>query len=521
MPRIESVPPSDSLDRTAIWSPTEPRTDSRHGITPMTPTTTTTAALPALSSPAREMFLAAVRTADLFAAPQLARAEASVPANVALPADAARAMITAGFLTKFQAERLLAGRTDGFHLGPYIILEQIGRGAMGRVYKARHRTMNRSVAVKVLNADLTRTAAARQTFQKEVRAAAQLNHPNVVTAFDANEVAERFYVVLEFVDGPSLETLVKERGPLPVAEACELIRQAAAGLEHAHARRTVHHALKPANLLITRPSKSIPGHLLKVADFGIGRLNPAGNAADYLSPEQCHNPQGADYRADLYALGAVFYFLLAGRVPFPGGTAEDKARRHLWEQPVRIEHFRRDLPVEVAALVHQLLAKDPNARPFSAGEVADILDSLSGGQEAVCFELPAMQTGPYSFVGQLSGGHAIPMATAAPEPAPGSGVYTARAGSYPGAAATGVATPPPAPKSAVETSPWEQITVADCEEVEAEKETRTRHTTRTTRARRARRRKAGVPSWMVGGLAASMLVLCLVAVGVLVKVMGK
>ena len=141
-----------------------------------TPTTSTT------TSAGVRGFLAALRTADLFAPMQLARAEAAVPADAATPADAAGALVASGFLTQFQAERLLAGKTDGFHLGPYVILEQVGRGTVGRVYKARHRTMNRPVAVKIVAAELTRTATDRQAFQKEVRSAAQLNHPNIVTA---------------------------------------------------------------------------------------------------------------------------------------------------------------------------------------------------------------------------------------------------------------------------------------------------------------------------------------------------
>ena len=151
-----------------------------------------TSPAPSVSAPTAigvRAFLAALRSAELFAPMQLTRVEAAVPPDAATPADAARALVAAGFLTQFQAERLLAGKTDGYHLGPYVILEQVGRGTVGRVFKARHRTMNRPVAVKVVAAELTRTAAERRAFQAEVRAAAQLNHPNIVTAYDANELA--------------------------------------------------------------------------------------------------------------------------------------------------------------------------------------------------------------------------------------------------------------------------------------------------------------------------------------------
>jgi serine/threonine-protein kinase len=179
---------------------------------------------------------------------QLGRAEASVPVDAATPAQAALALVTGGFLTRFQAERLLAGRTEGFNLGPYVIQEQVGRGQMGRVYKARHRTMNRSVALKVLSPELFQTTECRQRLLREVRAAARLNHPNLVTAYDTNEWNDRTYLALEFVDGPDFETLVRDRGPLAVDEACDLIRQAACG----------HQALAPADHPTFTVSRGVP-----------------------------------------------------------------------------------------------------------------------------------------------------------------------------------------------------------------------------------------------------------------------
>lgn len=399
------------------------------------------------ASSARDKFLAAVRAANLFAPMYLAKVEASVPAAVATSNDAARALIAAGHLTKFQAERLLAGKTDGFHLGPYVILDQVGRGPMGRVYKARHQTMNRPVAVKVLSANLTDTPAARQAIQQEVRAAAQLNHSNIVTAYDANEIGARFYLVLELVDGPNLETLVKDRGPLPIAEACELLWQAAVGLEHAHGRKMIHRDIKPTNLLVTRPSKTAPELLLKIADFGIAKFSPTSaslsqtpspgswlGTSDYVAPEQTNHPELADKAADLYSLGAVGYFLLTGHPPFPGGTAEEKARRHLWEEPARLELIRPDTPPALAILIHQMLAKHPAHRPGSAAEVVARIESLlSSFGDAISFDLPAAaQSGPYSFAGgQLSGMLAGP-GSSGHYPAPSSGVYPgAGSGHYP------------------------------------------------------------------------------------------
>ena len=146
----------------------------------------------------------------------------------------ARHLVEIGKLTKFQAEKLLGGRTDGFQLGQYRVLEELGRGGMGRVYKAVHQTMGRFVAIKLLSPDLTKTDRARELFEREVKAAAKLNHPNIVIAFDALPIGDRFILVMEFVDGPNLSQLVKEQGPLPIEQACEYVRQTAIGLDYAH-----------------------------------------------------------------------------------------------------------------------------------------------------------------------------------------------------------------------------------------------------------------------------------------------
>src|SRR5438045_2266123 len=162
----------------------------------------------------------------------------------------ARFLVQEGLLTRFQAEHLLAGRVSGFVLGQYRILDEVGRGGMGRVFKAEHRTMGRAVALKVLAPDLLRTDRAQELFLREVRAAAQLVHPNIVTAYDANEIDGRFFLVLEYVDGPNLEQLVRKQGPLAVGLACDYVRQAASGLQCAHAAGMVHRDVKPANILV-------------------------------------------------------------------------------------------------------------------------------------------------------------------------------------------------------------------------------------------------------------------------------
>ncbi|MDB5311635.1 MAG: prkC 39 [Gemmataceae bacterium] len=407
----------------------------------------------------RTALLAALKAAGLLTPAQLAKATTAIPPATTTASQAAQVLMTAGVLTRFQAERLLAGRTDGFVLGSYVIQDQVGRGSVGRVYKATHRTMNRAVAIKVLSADLTRTAAARETFRREIRAAARLNHPNIVTAYDANEVGERSYLVLEFVDGPTMDALVRQRGPLPIGEACELVRQAAVGLQNAHEQGMIHRDVKPANLLVARASKTLPGCVVKIADFGIARLapvprdGPAGHrpggtnlvgTPDYVAPEQAHNPHLSDHRADLYSLGCVFYFLLTGRPPFPGGTAETKIRRHQFEAPVPVDRVRADVPPAVAEIVARLLAKDPNSRFQSASGLAARLDGMAAQavaldeDELVSFELPAVQPGSYSFTsGDLTGMHS----TLPHYQAVGHATLPANGGS-----------------EGTETSPWTQLT---------------------------------------------------------------
>lgn len=464
-----------------------------------------TSPAPSTTSDVRCAFLEVVRVSGLLTPAQFARAEAAIPLEIATKLEAARMLVAAGLLTKFQIERLIAGRTDGFHLGPYIIQDQIGRGSLGRVYRARHRTMNRSVAIKVLSSDVTRSEDDRQALQREVRASAQLNHHNIVTAYDANELADRHYLVLEYVDGPNLETLVRERGPMPIFEACELARQMALGLAHAHANGMVHWNFKPSNLLVTR-SATHPGFVLKIADFGVAKLATSQTPTpvekhrnpDYVAPELARNLITADHRVDLYSLGAVFYFLLAGRPLFSEGTAEEKICRHLLDEPVRIDQFRHDVPPHVVALIHQLLAKHPRCRPISAVEVAERLDGPCGtGGNSVNFELFTPNVKPYPYgASQSSGGY----------PASGMDSSAANSGRYslPESAAYPALNPSDACSS------WEQITGAH-RAVDED--------TLVFLPRQKRRRNSS--SWGVYGVIAGILLTSLAAICVLVKMMTK
>jgi serine/threonine protein kinase len=303
----------------------------------------------------------------------------------------ARHLVNAGKLTKFQARKLLGGRTDGFILGQYRILEELGRGGMGHVYKAVHQTMGRFVALKILAPQLTQTEKARDLFHREVRAAAKLHHPNIVTAYDASPPGDpRVFLVMEYVDGPNLSRLVREQGPLPVEQACEYVRQAAVGLDYAHNMGLIHRDVKPGNLLL---QQNTGGPQIKILDFGlalvtageagspdsvVGAANTVLGTPDYVSPEQARDQYNVDRRSDLYSLGCTFFHLLTGEPPFPGGTGIEKLQRQGTEPPPAVRSKRPDVPEPVAAIVHKLLAKNPKWRYQTGGELAAELAIVLG-----------------------------------------------------------------------------------------------------------------------------------------------
>jgi eukaryotic-like serine/threonine-protein kinase len=334
----------------------------------------------------RDVFLQNLRISKLLSTQQF-RVVVDKLGSVQDSREIAKALASWKLLTKFQAKMLLVGRNSGFFIGPYRILDQLGSGGMGRVYKAIHQTMNRTVALKVLAPQLVSTERAHQLFLHEVQAAAQLTHPNIVMAFDANEIDGRHFLAMEFVDGPNLERYVRKHGSLPVGLACEIIFQAANGLQHAHEKGMVHRDIKPANLLLQQEPGSETVQV-KILDFGLARLHQSekGNAPtiltkensvmgtpDFLSPEQSRSLHDVDIRSDLYSLGCTFYYLLTGSVPFPGGNTVDKLIRHNREEARPIEELRPDLPRAIAEIVRKLMAKNPSDRFQTPDELMDAL----------------------------------------------------------------------------------------------------------------------------------------------------
>jgi serine/threonine protein kinase len=318
-------------------------------------------------------------------------------------------------------------------LADFEILGELGRGGMGMVYKARWRSQNRTVALKIIRQDRLQHDEAVRRFRREAQAAARLHHPNIVQVFDSDHSGDTHYLVMEYVDGVTLDRLVEEKGALPIPQACDYIRQAAYGLQHAHEQALVHRDIKPANLMVVsggvvsgdnpKGSKTRPGasdspthqapstkhqtpltigplttHQIKILDMGVARvlhLTGGGSSgeslstltqggavigtADFIAPEQLEDPHGADIRADLYSLGCTFYFLLTGHVPFPGGSLVSKLDKQRWQAPTPVDELRLDIPVAVAGVVRKLLAKKPADRFRTPGELAHALEELAQG----------------------------------------------------------------------------------------------------------------------------------------------
>ena len=321
--------------------------------------------------------------------------------------DLAKEMYQRGKLTKFQAHAIYQKKTRGLVVGNYVVLDKLGRGGMGAVYKAQHKRMKRVVALKMLPSSATKSPEAVKRFQREVEAAAKLSHPNIVTAYDADEAKGVHFLVMEFVDGQDLHALVKEHGTLSVARAVDYVVQAAKGLEYAHSQGVIHRDIKPGNLLLDKNGT------VKILDMGLARIEEtvAGTDAtandgltqsgqvmgtlDYMPPEQALDTRTADARADIYSLGCTFCFLLTGRSPYGGDTVGKKIVAHR-EHPIpSLRKVRSNVPESLDAVFQKMLAKLPEDRQQSMSEVIRELQGCTVQREPAPSSFPPSSS-PYA-----------------------------------------------------------------------------------------------------------------------------
>ncbi|HEX3150961.1 MAG TPA: serine/threonine-protein kinase [Gemmataceae bacterium] len=328
-------------------------------------------------------FVEAVRGSGL-----LPNAEVDALAHAASQPDAdpeplARDLVQRKLLTAYQVRRLWKGRGPELFLNQYVLIDRLGEGGMGEVFKARHTRLDRDVALKVMRKEKMANPEAVKRFRREIRAAATLAHENVVMAYDADQSGDVHFFAMEFVDGTTLDRLVRDKDPLPVDEACDYIRQAALGLQHAYEKGLTHRDVKPANLLVDKNG------VVKITDLGLVLVDPAsGEVAtqitregltvgtpDFVAPEQARNPRAADVRADIYALGCTLYYVLTGEVPFPGGTPTEKMLRHSRDTiPVPT---RAEIGAGVLEVLAKMTARKPEQRYGTPAEVVAALEPFA------------------------------------------------------------------------------------------------------------------------------------------------
>jgi len=344
-----------------------------------------------------EAFHGLLKKSRLLETEQLAQVAARVAAEKGLtPPRLAKDLVGRGWITEWQARQLLSGRY-GFFMGKYKLLERLGGGGMGVVFKAHHSMTDRTVALKVMARSLVKDPAAAARFQREVRLVCALNHPNIIAAYDADCAAGTYFLVMEYGQGRDLRVWLREYGTLPVAWSCECARQAALALAHAHERGLVHRDIKPENLLVDGdPNSGRP--VVKILDMGLARLMDVETSEDaqlasgghllgtpdYVAPEQAEDNRKADIRSDIFSLGCTLFRLLTGTSAFPGDDAAQKLMARLTRDAPPPSSLRADLPPELDRVVAQMVARAPDDRFQTPAEVAEaLLPFTSEGQTAV------------------------------------------------------------------------------------------------------------------------------------------
>jgi serine/threonine-protein kinase len=297
------------------------------------------------------------------------------------PQALADRLIRERLITHYQAKRLLNNKPYGMVVGRYIILDRIGSGSMGRVYKAHHQMMDRVVALKVIAPEIASNERVVARFQREMKLVGRLDHPNVVRAFDADQINRILFIVMEYVPGESLGDRLR-RGPIPAPEMIDYAAQAALGLAHAHGQGMVHRDVKPSNMLLTEDRR------IKILDLGLGVLMEADDSAtfatadgvavgtvDYMSPEQALG-RDVDGRSDVFSLGCAMFHLITGKLAYPGETPIDRLGRRINKSPVPITDYLPDFPSNAIRVLDRMMAYKPQDRYQTAVEAAEALQAL-------------------------------------------------------------------------------------------------------------------------------------------------
>src|SRR5262245_3311900 len=340
-----------------------------------------------------EQFIRDLIHSRVLADDELAAIKADVRAR-RLPRDAeglARELVRRGRLTKFQAATIYQGRSRELVLGNYVIVDKVGAGRMGFVYKAKRRGMDGLFALKVLPARrMEESATARRRFEREIQLHVRLSHPNIVRIHDAGEHNGAPYLVMELVSGQDLNSLVRS-APLSLAQTVDYILQVARGLAYAHGEGVVHRDIKPANLLLDASGT------VKILDMGLARLEEPEEEGvggrltaqmqilgtpHFMAPEQAVDPRNADARADVYSLGCTWFYLLTGRPPYPRDSTIDALMAHREEPIPSLPGVREDVPAELDAIFQKMLAKRADERFASMAEVAAALEAWRKGASA-------------------------------------------------------------------------------------------------------------------------------------------
>ena len=340
----------------------------------------------------------------------------------------ARQAVQQGKLSIWQAQQLMAGRSSGFKINRYTLIEMIGQGGMGRVYLAKDTRLNRRVALKILSPERMNNPRAIARFQREARVGAQLQHENLVRIYDEGEANGKCYLVMEYIEGKNIGAIIAENGPIPPATAARLGQQVALGLEHAQQKGLIHRDVNPYNILVTRDG------VAKLTDLGLAidqteqaqvtREGATVGTFDYVSPEQARHSHSVDTRSDIYSLGCTLYHMLSGQVPFPSPSLPEKLFGHQAVEPMPLAKLVPGIPEGLSEIVEKMMRKSPDDRYPTPLDVAQALEPYTdtpagtmyaspgssavrgGGRSAMTetqvVDAPRMVTGPAPPVTQMA-----------------------------------------------------------------------------------------------------------------------